>query len=59
MRNRIISVLVTIALATSAWGAVTLVDILGRLNRVEADGTTLFKWLERIEQKLDRALENR
>lgn len=56
-RHRIIAVLTTIALATTAWAALTIFSHSGRLAAVERDVQNLSGWMERVDHKLDRLLE--
>ena len=56
-RRGIIGILVTIALATTAWAALTIVSHSNRISIVERDVTNLSGWMERVDHKLERLLE--
>ena len=56
-RRGIVGILVTIALATTAWAALTIVSHAGRISAIEHDVTNLSGWMERVDTKLDRLLE--
>ena len=58
-RKKFIAFLTTLAVATLAWAGHAIVSSAERLSRVEAKQELFGEWLERVEDKLDRVLEQR
>ena len=55
-RKHLLTYVLAVLLSLLAWGGATLVSHGERLATVETQATTLGKWLERVEGKLDRVL---
>ena len=56
-RSGIVGILITIALATTAWATLTILSHAERISAVEVSVRDLGAWMERVDGKLDRLLE--
>ena len=55
-RKSILTTILAAVLALAAWGGKTLVSHGERLSKTETQVELMDKWLERVEEKLDRVL---
>ena len=55
-RKHVVPIVLAAALALMAWGGKTLVSHGERLSKTETQVELMDKWLERVEEKLDRVL---